>query len=716
MEKVSYPEHVHLGYNSRKLFGIKSASAISSPKPPGRIFDPVPSPSLQPEFDFADVFGGPPRAAAAKEAPRLNIEESRRNLQEKPVFGEGSPTRSRLLSEDFFADIYGGSNLTANRRRPEKVAFYSMPVSRILSPTCSSPPRMPPLSPGPALPSRMSQYAEPGKEAQSPASASLICPNPSRYNDKLSNANGVLHSPVLSVSSPREQAYGYDINTRLPVPPVQRQAVLINYSQPSSRQSMSPHQRTAERQSKLTESIRRNPEGEVKVEPVSTTHGSQNLHSSSQFHFSIHKWAGKGAAFFMPVKRRDEIKQDLKEEKINRQQKMSPHDDAKQSVAPTSNSGPFQAHISSPRDLYPSRKEYHEQQGNRFFHGDSCNLSSQDILTSAGNFYPDLKEESGSQAGPLSSLLKNDKEISVKSQAGHLAKLLKNDKEISGKTCSVDQKEDVVRDSIRTSNVYDRQEEASGCSRLDNAEAARPCLKTAEPNSDASLLENRTRGKVKEFIKMFNQEAPQKFTFKGEKPSRKGVESSNAEAEPRASGGTHIASKHTSPEPEHEEVDNFDLQFTVHEIHDPSPESNDNFQSCAQESPQVVHDLAGRSLDNLGRQLADEKKSSIAQPQDELQNLDAKIKKWAHGKEGNIRSLLSTLQYILWPESGWKPVPLVDIVEGTAVRRAYQKAMLCLHPDKLQQKGGTIPQKYTAEQIFDILQDAWTNFNNVASF
>ncbi|KAF3790681.1 J domain-containing protein required for chloroplast accumulation response 1 [Nymphaea thermarum] len=202
---------------------------------------------------------------------------------------------------------------------------------------------------------------------------------------------------------------------------------------------------------------------------------------------------------------------------------------------------------------------------------------------------------------------------------------------VTGKTCSVDQKEDVVRDSIRTSNVYDRQKEASGRSRLDNAEAARPYLTTAEPNSDASLLENRTRGKVKEFIKMFDQETPQKFTFEGEKPGRKGVESSNAEAEPRTSGGTHIASKQTSPEPEKILFSDF--------------------------SPQI-----------------------------------------------------------LWPGSGWKPVPLVDIVEGAAVRRAYQKAMLCLHPDKLQQKGGTIPQKYTAEKIFDILQDAWTNFNNVSSF
>lgn len=66
--------------------------------------------------------------------------------------------------------------------------------------------------------------------------------------------------------------------------------------------------------------------------------------------------------------------------------------------------------------------------------------------------------------------------------------------------------------------------------------------------------------------------------------------------------------------------------------------------------------------------------------------------------------LLSVVQQVLWPESGWKPVPLVDIIEGSSVRRAYQKALLCLHPDKLQQKGATPLQKYTAEKVFDILQ------------
>lgn len=59
---------------------------------------------------------------------------------------------------------------------------------------------------------------------------------------------------------------------------------------------------------------------------------------------------------------------------------------------------------------------------------------------------------------------------------------------------------------------------------------------------------------------------------------------------------------------------------------------------------------------------------------------------------------------VLWPDSGWKPVPLVDIIEGNSVKRAYQKALLCLHPDKLQQKGAASHQKYIAEKVFDSLQ------------
>ncbi|KAJ6320744.1 hypothetical protein OIU78_016021 [Salix suchowensis] len=76
-------------------------------------------------------------------------------------------------------------------------------------------------------------------------------------------------------------------------------------------------------------------------------------------------------------------------------------------------------------------------------------------------------------------------------------------------------------------------------------------------------------------------------------------------------------------------------------------------------------------------------------------------------------NLSGSRSQVLWSGSGWNPVPLVNIIERNAVKRTYQKALLCLHPDKLQQKGATSHQKYTAEKVFDILQESWTHFNTL---
>ncbi|CAD5182217.1 unnamed protein product [Musa acuminata subsp. malaccensis] len=92
--------------------------------------------------------------------------------------------------------------------------------------------------------------------------------------------------------------------------------------------------------------------------------------------------------------------------------------------------------------------------------------------------------------------------------------------------------------------------------------------------------------------------------------------------------------------------------------------------------------------------------------------LDADIKRWSSGKEGNLRALLSTLQYILSPESGWQPIPLTDVITASAVKKAYRKATLCVHPDKLQQRGANIQQKYVCEKVFDLLKEAWNRFNS----
>ncbi|KAG5014355.1 hypothetical protein AAZX31_08G002300 [Glycine max] len=98
------------------------------------------------------------------------------------------------------------------------------------------------------------------------------------------------------------------------------------------------------------------------------------------------------------------------------------------------------------------------------------------------------------------------------------------------------------------------------------------------------------------------------------------------------------------------------------------------------------------------------------------ETLDFEIKRWAAGKEGNLRALLSTLQYVLWPECGWQPVSLTDLITAAAVKKAYRKATLCIHPDKVQQKGANLQQKYVAEKVFDLLKEAWNKFNSEELF
>ncbi|KAK9111547.1 hypothetical protein Scep_019066 [Stephania cephalantha] len=87
------------------------------------------------------------------------------------------------------------------------------------------------------------------------------------------------------------------------------------------------------------------------------------------------------------------------------------------------------------------------------------------------------------------------------------------------------------------------------------------------------------------------------------------------------------------------------------------------------------------------------------------ESLDAEIKRWAAGKESNLRALLSTLQYVLWAGCGWQPVSLTDLITAASVKKVYRKATLCIHPDKVQQKGADLQQKYIAEKVFDLLKE-----------
>ncbi|KAH6762523.1 Chaperone DnaJ-domain superfamily protein [Perilla frutescens var. hirtella] len=116
--------------------------------------------------------------------------------------------------------------------------------------------------------------------------------------------------------------------------------------------------------------------------------------------------------------------------------------------------------------------------------------------------------------------------------------------------------------------------------------------------------------------------------------------------------------------------------------------------------------LAEKNRRDLLAQREREERNRVAEA------LDAEVKRWSSGKEGNLRALLSTLQYILGPDSGWHPVSLTEVITSAAVKKAYRRATLCVHPDKLQQRGATVHQKYICEKVFDLLKEAWNKFNS----
>lgn len=111
----------------------------------------------------------------------------------------------------------------------------------------------------------------------------------------------------------------------------------------------------------------------------------------------------------------------------------------------------------------------------------------------------------------------------------------------------------------------------------------------------------------------------------------------------------------------------------------------------------IERDMEAQREEDERRRIADE--------------LDFQIRGWAAGKEGNLRALLSKLHEVLWPECGWKEVGIANLMTSASVKKVYRDAMLCLHPDKVQQKGASLRQKCIAGKVFDLLKEAWNKFN-----
>lgn len=55
---------------------------------------------------------------------------------------------------------------------------------------------------------------------------------------------------------------------------------------------------------------------------------------------------------------------------------------------------------------------------------------------------------------------------------------------------------------------------------------------------------------------------------------------------------------------------------------------------------------------------------------------------WTEGKKGNIRALLCSMHTILWEGAKWH-CEMHQMVTAADVKKAYRKACLAVHPDKV---------------------------------
>ncbi len=70
--------------------------------------------------------------------------------------------------------------------------------------------------------------------------------------------------------------------------------------------------------------------------------------------------------------------------------------------------------------------------------------------------------------------------------------------------------------------------------------------------------------------------------------------------------------------------------------------------------------------------------------------VDSRVSQWRAGKEGNLRALLSTLENVLWEDSGWKKVGMGDVLLPGKVKLVYMKGIAKVHPDKVSERGMVI--------------------------
>ncbi|KAF5740754.1 hypothetical protein HS088_TW11G00832 [Tripterygium wilfordii] len=679
MERFSAREGVLLGYSSQRSLGSTSASSSSS--------------HGNSDVDFADVFGGPPRRSSIHEM-RCSLSESTDSrasssqnpwtgLMEKPVFGEEVSSRRRHTSHDFFDDIFKGGGCSSSPRKNERDPIFSVPGSRALSPNQPLPPNAEPLSS--SLPAQFSLPAKLLKGTELPT-YSLGTLNDQRNKDGASiGINHYPYSPLSRSSSQTDRVAG-ELRNHV-------QAVSKNLCPKSLELS------------NLTTLDVLEEVGNSKMDSGT----SDTLTNGSQFHFFIYKWVSKGMPIAMLLRGRNSSR--LKETgKIVRCSSLK--QTAREGLerdSPTATPNDTSSGIQLDKEnvtlfdgITPGRLEgtqtetlsTHQIIGENIpANNNACAAAekrkSQSLFEMDLHIEPEQdtsvfkKEAPKTELNTLDSLLCNDNDGQG------------NDK-MAAKNSAKEQKSKTTKNiSALIPSIVEKQNR--GKPEPDTAEAGKDSLLDTSTTLEGSPGTKKIKGKVKKFVKIFNQDSLSKskpdVNSQGHSYRRKDRDTSTKEdvlipTTKAAAKNMHVANVNQKKSPEAvTKMEESSMQTEKQDYHVQPKNYTPGGTSTGQiNRPASTQTSISGGLEAIGGD-ADELFSG------NFLVIDSKILQWSSGKDGNIRSLLSTLQYVLWAGSGWRPVPLVDIIEGNAVKRSYQKALLCLHPDKLQQKGASSQQK-----------------------
>jgi len=90
---------------------------------------------------------------------------------------------------------------------------------------------------------------------------------------------------------------------------------------------------------------------------------------------------------------------------------------------------------------------------------------------------------------------------------------------------------------------------------------------------------------------------------------------------------------------------------------------------------------------------------------------DASLTEWAFDaskKKRNVRTLLTTMQKVLWEGNRWTSIGLGDVLQPKQVKLKYRKAMLVVHPDRLSNE---VPEvRFIAKRIFEAINEQYQEF------